>query len=557
MGKYNKTSPAFGIGSYSQVGKNHCINQRIFHPRILNPFSNVCVFLNKLKPNSMNKRLNSLLLMLSFICLSFLSSCDKDDDVSVETPVVKPGIVFYGITSSNILIKYNSNAPGILLSSAAVTGLPASEKILAIDFRPATGQLYGLGSSSRLFIINHETAVATAVGTTPFSPAISGALIGFDFNPTVDRIRLVTSAGLNIRLNPETGAVAATDAVINPGGTAVVAVAYTNSMAGAATTTLFDIDMASGKLFKQDPPNNGTLVEIGSLGISTGNESGFDISPDNAFAIASFNIGANCVLHQIDLVTGKATSLGNLLVPIVGLAIPTNPVAYAVDNSNNLQIFNLNIPGTPVNKAITGLQAGETILGIDMRPATGQLLALGSSSRLYAINMSSGAATSLSLAPFSTLLSGTHFGFDFNPTVDRIRVVSNTGQNLRLNPLTGDIAAVDMPLNPTSPLVSSAAYTNNIPAAASTVLYTIDFNNQKLYTQNPPNNGTLVEVGNLGMDMAAENGFDIGGTSNKAYVLVATGGAGKIYSINLTTGTATQLTTYPNTVRAFAVGLGF
>jgi Domain of unknown function (DUF4394) len=176
---------------------------------------------------------------------------------------------------------------------------------------------------------------------------------------------------------------------------------------------------------------------------------------------------------------------------------------------------------------------------------------------LYAINMSSGAATSLSVAPFSTLLSGTYFGFDFNPTVDRIRVVSNTGQNLRLNPLTGDIAAIDMPLNPGTPIVSSAAYTNNFPGTASTVLFTIDFNNQKLYTQNPPNNGTLVPVGDLGMDMGADNGFDIGGTSNKAYVLVTAGGAGKIYSINLTSGAATQLTTYPNTTRGFAVGLGF
>ena len=505
----------------------------------------------------MNQRLNSLLILLSVSSLIFFSSCDKDDVIEMTTPEVKPGIVFYGITSANNLVKYNSNAPGTTLSNATITGLPAAEKILAIDFRPATGQLYGLGNSSRLFIINQETAVATAVSTTPFTPAISGSLVGFDFNPTVDRIRLVTSAGLNIRLNPETGAVAATDAAINPGTPAIVAVAYSNSVAGTSTTTLFDIDMTSGKLFKQDPPNNGTLVEVGSLGISTGNESGFDISSDNAFSLASFNIGANCVLHQIDLVTGKATKLGNLLVPIIGLAIPTNPVAYAVDNANNLQIFNLNTPGTPVNKAITGLQAGEIILGIDMRPATGQLFGLGSSSRLYAINMSSGVATSLSMAPFSTPLTGTHFDFDFNPTVDRIRVVSNTGQNIRLNPITGDIAAVDMPLNPGSPLVSSAAYTNNIPAATNTVLFTIDFNNQKLYMQIPPNNGTMVEVGRLGMDMTAENGFDIGGISNKAYAIVATGGAGKIYSINLTTGAATQSSTYPNTVRAFAVGLGF
>jgi Domain of unknown function (DUF4394) len=510
------------------------------------------------KPHGMKKYFLSVFSILAVTGISIVTSCNKnDDDVMMVTPVTKPNQLFYGITSGNRLIKYNANAPETVIADISVTGLPAGEKIIAIDFRPATGQLYGLGNSSRLYIINHETGAATAVGASSFTPAIGGSLVGFDFNPTVDRIRLVTSAGQNLRLHPETGTVAATDANLNPGTSSVAAVAYTNSIAGAATTTLFDIDIATGKLFKQDPPNNGTLVEIGSLGVSTGNESGFDISPDNMVSLATFNSGGNTALHQLDLATGKATSLGNLAIPVVGIAIPTNPVAYAIDNSNNLQIFNITTPGTPMSKAITGLQAGETILGIDMRPLTGQLYALGSSSRLYTINMSSGVAAAISLAPFSTLLSGTSFGFDFNPTVDRIRVVSNTGQNLRLNPLTGDIAAVDMPLNPGSPLVTSAAYTNNIPAATSTVLYTIDFNTQKLYMQNPPNNGTLVEVGSLGMDMAADNGFDIGGTTNKAYVMVATGGAGKLYSINLSTGAATQLSTFPNTIRGFAVGLGF
>ncbi|MBL7747416.1 MAG: DUF4394 domain-containing protein, partial [Chitinophagaceae bacterium] len=406
--------------------------------------------------------------------LTFLTSCDKDDDNNMETPVAKPDIIFYGLSNNNTLAKYNANASGSTIANPTISGLPAGEKIIAIDFRPATGQLYGLGSSSRLYIINHETGAATAVGSAPFTPAISGTLVGFDFNPTVDRIRLVTSAGQNLRLHPETGAVAATDMPLNPGSPAVVAVAYTNSVAGASATTLFDIDINTGKLFKQDPPNNGALVEVGSLGVSSGNESGFDISPDNMVALASFNISGNSVLHQIDLNTGKATSLGNISIPLIGLAIPTNPVAYAVDNSNNLQIFNLTTPGTPVVKAMTGLQIGETIVGIDMRPATGQLIALGSTSRLYAINMASGAATAISLAPFTTLLSGTTFGFDFNPTVDRIRVVSNTGQNLRLNPITGDIAVVDMTLNGASTSITAAAYTNNFPGATTTVLFDID-----------------------------------------------------------------------------------
>ena len=127
----------------------------------------------------------------------------------------------------------------------------------------------------------------------------------------------------------------------------------------------------------------------------------------------------------------------------------------------------------------------EVILGIDMRPATSQLYALGSSSRLYAINMASGAATAIGMTSFTAALSGTSFGFDFNPTVDRIRIVSNTGQNLRAHPVTGAIAATDVSLNPGSPSVDAAAYTNNFAGAASTTLYDIDYATDKLYIQSP------------------------------------------------------------------------
>jgi hypothetical protein len=267
--------------------------------------------------------------------------------------------------------------------------------------------------------------------------------------------------------------------------------------------------------------------------------------------------GTATTLYQINLNTGKATALGNTSTVLTGLAIPAMPVAWAVDGSNNLLAFNFSNMSTPVSKIITGLQSGETILGIDMRPATGQLFALGSTSRLYTLNMATGAATAISAAPFTTPLVGTSFGFDFNPTVDRIRVVSNTGQNLRLNPLTGDIAAVDLPLNPGVTNVSAAAYTNNFAGATTTTLFDIDVTTDKLYTQIPPNNGTLVEVGSLGIDATADNGFDIGGTSNTAYAIIKVGSNNFIYSINLTSGAATQIAAFPFTVKGFAVGLGF
>ena len=297
---------------------------------------------------------------------------------------------------------------------------------------------------------------------------------------------------------------------------------------------------------------------MGALGTDISMSAGFDINPAGDVTLAAFMVSSKWELHQIDLTTGKSTKLGDLpLGNITGLAIPTAPVAYAIDETNNLLIFNFMNIGTPVSKAITGLQTGETILGIDMRPATGQLYALGSTSRLYILNTSSGAATVVGTVPFATLLTGTSFGFDFNPTVDRIRAVSNIGQNLRLQPETGLIAAIDGVLNPGTPSVTASAYTNNFAGATTTVLFNIDNVTDKLTRQDPPNNGTQVDVGALGINVEAVSGFDITSRSGVGYATLKVGSNSALYTINLTTGAATKVADMPTTVRAFAVGLGF
>lgn len=490
--------------------------------------------------------------IILFTITNLFSCDDSNDNMMIPEETVKgPDVMVYGITGMNELVAFNSNNPKTFSSKTAVTGITSGEKLLSIDFRPATGELYALSSASKLYIINTTNSSARVVSSTAFSPAISGTIASIDFNPTVDRIRLVSNTGQNLRLHPETGAAAATDTNIS-GTASITGVAYTNSKAGASSTILYDIDVTSGKLFKQDPPNNGTLVEVGSLGTTFTGQAAFDIKHDNSVALLALNNN----LHVVDLNNGKATNIGALQQPIIDLAIPTEAVAYAIDNSNNLQIFNPNSP-MPVSKTVAGLQSGENILGIDFRPLNGQLYALGSSSRIYTINLGTGAATAVGTSPFPTLLSGTDFGFDFNPSVDKIRVVSNTGQNLRLDPVTGGITAVDTAINPVGAMISAAAYTNNFAGTTATTLFVIDHNTDKLYQQNPPNNGTLVETGALGINITSANGFDIGSMSQKAYLMASVGSTTKIYSVNTTTGAATSVSDYPNAVKAFAVGLGF
>ncbi|WP_435356373.1 DUF4394 domain-containing protein [Emticicia sp. SJ17W-69] len=496
-----------------------------------------------------------VLVMASLIALGFTMFSCKEETVNI----VKPDVTFFALVDGKQLIKVNAMNSEMATATTPITGLLASDALTAIDFRPATGELYGVSTQNRLYVINQETGVARVIGTTTLNPTINGTSVALDFNPTVDRIRLVTNTGQNLRLHPETGAVAATDGSINGGAnSSIESVAYTNNTAGATSTVLYDIDAKSDKLYKQDPPNNGTLVEVGSLGTDITMSAGFDINPTGDAALTAVMVGGKWELHQVDLMNGKLTKLGNLPAGnINGLAIPTSPVSYAVDETNNLLIFNFMNVGTPVSKAITGLQSGETILGIDIRPATGQLYALGSSSRLYVLNTSSGAATVVGTTPFTTLLSGTSFGFDFNPTVDRIRCISNTGQNLRLHPETGAIAAVDGILNPNTPSVTASAYTNNFAGTTSTILYNIDNMTDKLNKQDPPNNGTQVEVGTLGINVEATGGFDITSRSGIGYAALKVGDKPAIYSINLMSGLATKVADLPNTVRAFTIGTGF
>jgi len=140
----------------------------------------------------------------------------------------------YVLTDGNQLLQISTDSPGAPTSSVGVTGLMQDERLMAIDFRPATGQLYGVTNQSRIYMINHLTGAARVLGTAPFTPAMTGDVTAFDFNPTVDRIRLVTNQGQDLRLNPETGTVVAIDGNINGvPGASILGVAYTNNFSGA------------------------------------------------------------------------------------------------------------------------------------------------------------------------------------------------------------------------------------------------------------------------------------------------------------------------------------
>ncbi|MBU6411997.1 MAG: DUF4394 domain-containing protein [Planctomycetes bacterium] len=248
------------------------------------------------------------------------------------------GIV--GLTLNNELVRFDSASPNATFGTVAVSGLQAGERLLGIDFRPATGQLFGIGSDSRLYKVNVVTGVATQVGSGQFSTLLTANNYGFDFNPTVDRIRVVGSNGQNLRLNPITGGVAAVDGTIvyaagdtNANVTpSVVGSAYTNNFNGASSTTLYNIDLATGALVTQIPPNNGVLNTVGMLGAAFDVNTGFDISSQTGVAFASLNSGGLTRLYTINLATGAATLVGTVGAGLsdISVFIPTAPSVAAL-----------------------------------------------------------------------------------------------------------------------------------------------------------------------------------------------------------------------------------
>ena len=467
------------------------------------------------------------------------------------------------LTESNKLISFNNATPQKLCTSAAITGLQASEGVLGIDIRPADGALYALGSTGRIYTIDASTAAATlksmlaadaADTSNPFT-ALSGGDFGVDFNPVPDRLRVVSSTGQNLRINVDTGATT-TDMTLNPGAASATAAAYTNSFAGAGATTLYVFDIANDRLMIQGQPsgnpNNGDLQAVGPLGIDVQSSTGFDVGGVNnaAFAAITLVAATTSELHMIDLASGAATRVNAIGggERVHGLTLNANPRAtlMGLTTDNRLVTFKTTTPGTlDTNVAVTGLQGGETIIGFDLRPANNRLYAVTDAARLYLLDPSTGAAAMAGMLsadagdasdPFA-MLSGTAFGVDFNPAVDRLRIVNDAEQNLRANADTG-ATATDGMLNRAF-AATAAAYTNSFAGTTATTLYVIDTQSDRLLTQNPPNDGTLNDAGALGVDATAVNGFEIVGPDTAFAVLSTTGTPAALYTVNLTTGAAT------------------
>ena len=242
-----------------------------------------------------------------------------------------PDRMLVATTDSNQLITFNAKDRRIR-KLVSIKGLPAGEKLVGIDFQPASGALYGVGTNEIVYRISERTGIAIAEGPA-FTPALNGQSFGVDFNPVVNRIRVVSDAEQNLALDPDAGT-AATNANLNPAGEMIVGAAYENSQFSAtppAATTLHVVGAANDRLYTQNPPANGTLTNPRNLRVpgagrlDVGANVGFDIEGASGLGyLTDADPGRGTTLYTVDVPTGKAKSLGRIggrSLTLTGLAV--------------------------------------------------------------------------------------------------------------------------------------------------------------------------------------------------------------------------------------------
>ena len=550
------------------------------------------------------------------------------------------------LLSNNMLAAFPATFPAGFEAPVAISGVNAGDVMVSIDRRPQNGFLYGLGYNAangtvQLYSLSATTAVATPIGTagrfvgadgaTPMRIGVDATTtFGIDFNPVVDRVRVVNSAGQNFRMDPNSGALVDGDSMIGginmDGGingptVSVQETAYTNSTQSPTVTTQYTLDLTIDALCIQNPPNTGTQTACQTLSLPIETVQGFDIPP--AVAVTTANapaVGAGVAvvrasgrnqdeLVAVDLSNGAVTSAGPLSTSgIIGIAlqqsVSTPLIALSADGTQ-LSRFVSSAPGTVATTAIGGVTAGETLVGIDYRPQTGQLFALGindaaNTGTVYILDPKTGAASAVGAAGQVAFVDAAGatvdlpapsvgYGFDFNPTVDRIRVVTGSGLSFRLNPNDG--AVVDGNLNNTtappagnntdgsinglpagSTGITATAYTNSFGQplmGGVTTQYGLDAASNTLFIQNPPNAGTqtagqVVTLNGGTLDFTAASGFDIPSNVKVATSAAVASGVGfaaltvgsntRLYSIDLSNGRATDLGALSGGVSGLAAG---
>ena len=244
------------------------------------------------------------------------------------------------------------------------------------------------------------------------------------------------------------------------------------------------------------------------------------------------------------------TALSSQAVTLVGIT-SSNQVAR-IDTAN---------VAAATSTAISGLEAGDRFVGIDLRPGNNTIYGVTLSNKLYTLNEFTGAATFVAGLSTSIVHPSLGYGIDFNPAADfsgatSLRFVSSAGDNYAINANTGAVTVATS----IAAGFSGVGYTNSTPnptfAPAAPSLYYINSNSDTLSVATSAfNNPTINSVGSLGVDVLRANGFEVlaNGTAYAGLNVDGSSLTSGIYSINLATGAATSMGTFNGTLSGLTV----
>jgi hypothetical protein len=243
-----------------------------------------------------------------------------------------------GLTDDGRLICFSEKDPRDARTIGRVKGLDGDAKLVGIDYRPATGDLYGLGDKGGVYVLDDDSG--RAMLKSRLNVPLMGTSFGVDFNPTVDRLRIISDAGQNLADNVDANNDTVTNTTLsNPGpppatALGVTGAAYTNNDADPNTaTTLFDIDSALDQTVIQSPAASGVLAPTGKLGVDTGASVGSDIystirggTTVRVQGFASLTVNGQSGFYGVNLLQGRADSRGSFAPRnvVTGIAVPLN-----------------------------------------------------------------------------------------------------------------------------------------------------------------------------------------------------------------------------------------
>ena len=463
------------------------------------------------------------------------------------------GQLVYGLDDRNTLVVFDAATPGQIVRRVGITGCETG--MTAIDVRPndatpangnQTGLLYGIGEFGRICIIDPVTGRATGGDAQVRVPTFgesrteglrAGQNVGIGFNPVVDRLRVHTDSGRNLRLNVDAtdnmtiadGALAYAPGDVNAGRTpAIVATAYTNSVSPApATTELFAIDVAQDVLVRLNAPNDGRLTTVGRLVIDNGTQVGFDIpgraTDRTGFATFTPPRGTRSFFYRIGLDDARRTPVAPVGHdrPIISIAVDDArvdpaavPARYVLPGT---QVFPEGVAYDPVDRSfyVGSTTDGAIYRGSLLDDTARVILPGGRDGRTSAVGLKIDAAGRLYVAGGAT---GSVFIY-----------------NVRQNAFPVAQAVI------TRGSAAGPTFINDIAIAPDGAAYVTDSQDPVIYRIARNTTGGLPEVLERWLPLAGTpitytTGFNLNGIAASAdgqYLLVVQSNTGRLYRVTI------------------------